>query len=111
VIAGPESNAQPELAKRLRGVRSSPIRDILALTDQPGVISFAGGLPAPELFDAVGLRESFAAVLSDSGARRRRQYSTTEGDPQLRAAVAARLTARGLPTEPRGSIQMRWSPR
>ncbi|MEA2160886.1 MAG: 2-aminoadipate transaminase, partial [Solirubrobacteraceae bacterium] len=42
---------QPEVAGRLRGVRSSPIRDILALTEQPGVISFAGGLPAPELFD------------------------------------------------------------
>jgi 2-aminoadipate transaminase len=90
----------PELARRLRGVRSSPIRDILALTEQPGVISFAGGLPAPELFDAVGLRESFAAVLSDGAAQTSLQYSTTEGNPRLRAAIAARLTDRGLPTEP-----------
>jgi 2-aminoadipate transaminase len=91
---------QPDLARRLRGVRSSPVRDILALTEQPGVISFAGGLPAPELFDAAGLRESFAAVLTDRAASRSLQYSTTEGDPRLRAAVAARLSARGLPTEP-----------
>src|ERR687895_2600311 len=86
----------PPLAVRLRGVRSSPVREILALTERPGMISFAGGLPAPELFDAPGMRAAFAAALDDAG--RSLQYSTTEGDPALRAAVAARLTARGLPT-------------
>lgn len=88
------------LAARLRDVASSPVREILALTARPGVISFAGGLPAPELFDAAGLREAFAAALSDRRAGRSLQYSTTEGDPELRAAIAARLTARGLPTGP-----------
>ena len=88
------------LAARLRGVRSSPVREILALTERPGVISFAGGLPAPELFDAPGLRDAFAAALSGAAAGRSLQYSTTEGDPALRAAVAERLTARGLPTGP-----------
>ena len=86
------------LAARLRGVRSSPVRDILALTEQPGVISFAGGLPAPELFDASGLRAAFAAVLSGPAAGRALQYSTTEGDPALRSALAARLCDRGLAT-------------
>jgi 2-aminoadipate transaminase len=90
----------PPIAGRLRGVASSPVREILALTARPGVISFAGGLPAPELFDAPGLREAFAAALADDAAGRSLQYSTTEGDPELRAAIAARLTARGLPTEP-----------
>jgi len=89
--------ALPETAARLRGVQSSPVRDILALTARPGVISFAGGLPAPELFDTAGLAEAFAAALAAGG--RTLQYSTTEGDPELRAAVAARLCARGLPTE------------
>jgi 2-aminoadipate transaminase len=60
------------------------------------VISFAGGLPAPELFDAAGTRAAFAAALEEPG--RTLQYSTTEGDAALRAAVAARLTACGLPT-------------
>jgi 2-aminoadipate transaminase len=87
------------IAARLRDVASSPVRDILALTERPGVISFAGGLPAPELFDAPGLREAFGAALSDERAGRSLQYSTTEGDPRLRAAIATRLTARGLPTE------------
>jgi 2-aminoadipate transaminase len=90
----------PPVAARLRGVRSSPVREILALTERPGVISFAGGLPAPELFDAAGLREAFAAALSDGRAGRALQYSTTEGNPDLRAAIAARLTAKGLETDP-----------
>jgi 2-aminoadipate transaminase len=88
--------ALPDTAARLRDVRSSPVRDILALTARPGVISFAGGLPAPELFDGPGLAAAFAAALEDAG--RTLQYSTTEGDPELRAAIAARLTARGLAT-------------
>src|SRR5829696_486292 len=93
-----EIAATPPLAARLRGVQSSPVRDILALTQQPGVISFAGGLPAPELFDGPGTRAAFAAALHDAVVGRTLQYSTTEGDPALRAAVAARLTVRGLPT-------------
>jgi 2-aminoadipate transaminase len=89
---------QPAVAARLRGVRSSPVREILALTARPGVISFAGGLPAPELFDGAGLSAAFADALADAG--RTLQYSTTEGDPDLRGAISTRLSARGLPTEP-----------
>ena len=74
----PDTHAPPPpAAARLAGVRSSPVRDILALTEQPGVISFAGGLPAPELFDAAGLRAAFADALSDERAGRTLQYSTT----------------------------------
>ena len=88
------------LATRLAGVASSPVRELLALVDRPGVISFAGGLPAPELFDLPGLRDAFAAALSDDAGRRSLQYAPTEGNPVLRALVAERLTRRGLPTEP-----------
>src|SRR3984957_4201656 len=86
-------------AGHVHGATSSPVRDILALTERPGVVSFAGGLPAPELFDVAGLRDAFAAVLADNCAGRTLQYSTTEGDPALRAALAQRLTARGLDSE------------
>ncbi|MEU5439028.1 PLP-dependent aminotransferase family protein [Streptomyces sp. NPDC020719] len=90
--------AVPALAARAASVGSSPVREILALTARPEVISFAGGLPAPELFDEEGIAEAFAAVLAERpGAAL--QYSTTEGDPELRAATAARLAKRGLPTE------------
>jgi 2-aminoadipate transaminase len=94
------STAPPPAAARLRDVASSPVREILALTQRPGVISFAGGLPAPELFDAPGLREAFAAALHDDRFGHTLQYSTTEGDPALRRAIAQRLGARGLPTDP-----------
>ncbi|GGV06938.1 aminotransferase [Streptomyces litmocidini] len=62
------------------------------------MISFAGGLPAPELFDIDGIRAAYDRVLTENP-RHVLQYSTTEGDPDLRAAVADRLTARGLPTD------------
>ncbi|MGW7491087.1 aminotransferase-like domain-containing protein [Streptomyces sp. NPDC054786] len=90
--------AVPGLAARAARTGSSPVREILALTARPEVISFAGGLPAPELFDAAGIAAAFQHVLAEDPMRAL-QYSTTEGDPALRAAVAARTTARGLPTE------------
>ncbi len=86
-------------AERPQGVASSPVRDLLALIDRPEVISFAGGLPAAELFDLDGLRTAFDRVLSTPAGRRHLQYAPTEGNPELRARVAARMTARGLPTE------------
>jgi len=88
----------PLPAQRLAGVASSPVRDLLALIDRPEVISFAGGLPAPELFDLDGLRAAFDRVLSTPAGRRHLQYAPTEGNADLRALVAARMTARGLPT-------------
>ncbi|MFE2736404.1 PLP-dependent aminotransferase family protein [Streptomyces sp. NPDC059349] len=89
----------PQLAARAATVTASPVREILALTARPEVISFAGGLPAPELFDTEGVSEAFRAVL-DEQPKAALQYSTTEGDPGLRTAVAARVGARGLPTTP-----------
>ncbi|GAA3462191.1 PLP-dependent aminotransferase family protein [Saccharothrix longispora] len=77
-----------------RTFTSSPVRDLLALANRPEVISFAGGLPAPDLFDVDGLRAAFDQALS----RRTLQYAPTEGDVDLRALVAARMTRRGLPT-------------
>jgi len=87
-----------DFAQRLHGVASSPVRDLLALIDRPEVISFAGGLPAPELFDLDGLRAAFDRVLSAPAGRRHLQYAPTEGNADLRALVADRMTARGLPT-------------
>ena len=93
------SSATPALAQRLRGVASSPVRDLLALLDRPQVISFAGGLPAPELFDLDGLRSAFDSVLSTDAGRRHLQYAPTEGNRDLRTLVADRMTRRGLPTD------------
>jgi DNA-binding transcriptional MocR family regulator len=80
----------------MAGVRSSPVRDILSLTERPEVISFAGGLPAPELMPAEMLADALAAVGSPTRAARSFQYSSTEGVPELRAALAARMRDRGI---------------
>ncbi len=64
---------------------ASDIREILKVTEQPSVISFAGGLPAPELFPVEALQDASARVLRQSTAV---QYSTTEGDPALRTWIA-----------------------
>ncbi|MFE7955220.1 PLP-dependent aminotransferase family protein [Streptomyces sp. NPDC057413] len=87
----------PPLAARTSTIGGSPVRDILAVTARPEVINFAGGLPAPELFDRTGIAAAFRAVLEDTPARAL-QYATTEGEPVLREALAARITGRGLPT-------------
>ncbi|MDQ2959400.1 MAG: PLP-dependent aminotransferase family protein [Actinomycetota bacterium] len=92
------SSTLPPVARRMTGVESSPVRDLLALTARPGVISFAGGLPAPELFDTEGLRAAYDRALTGPDARRNLQYSPTEGSQALRERLADRLTTRGLPT-------------
>jgi 2-aminoadipate transaminase len=89
----------PPLAARARTVGGSPVRDILAVTARPEVINFAGGLPAPELFDREGIAAAFHQVLAQVP-ERALQYSTTEGEPTLRAGLATRISTQGLPTTP-----------
>ena len=86
-----------ELAHWTNNLAPSFIREILKVTQQPGVISFAGGLPAPELFPAADLARLFAQMLSEPGAL---QYSPTEGEPVLREVLAAHLSTRGTPAQP-----------
>ncbi|HSP20108.1 MAG TPA: PLP-dependent aminotransferase family protein, partial [Myxococcaceae bacterium] len=83
-------------ARRMRGVAPSAVREILKAAERPDVLSFAGGLPAPELFPARELSEAYASVLRDSpGAAL--QYGITEGFLPLRAWLASRLRAQGIP--------------
>jgi 2-aminoadipate transaminase len=77
------------LAGRTAAVRSSAIRDLLALTQRPEVISLAGGLPAPDSFPLDAVRAAIDDVLTRAPTAAL-QYSTTEGDPALRAWIAAR---------------------
>jgi 2-aminoadipate transaminase len=71
---------------------SSVIRELLKLTEQPDIISFAGGLPAPEVFPVQEFKEACSRVLTEVGAQAL-QYSTTEGYRPLREMIA-RHTAR-----------------
>ncbi|MFF0204214.1 PLP-dependent aminotransferase family protein [Streptomyces sp. NPDC005017] len=88
----------PPLSARSSAIGGSPVRDILAVTARPEVINFAGGLPAPELFDREGIAAAFHEVLERTPAQAL-QYSTTEGEPALREALAGRITGRGLPSD------------
>lgn len=88
--------ALPGRSLRAGSAKTSPVRDLLARTERPEVISFAGGLPAPELFDLDGIRTSYDAVLGSPAVL---QYSTSEGNAVLREEVARQYTAAGLPTE------------
>ncbi|WP_128433460.1 PLP-dependent aminotransferase family protein [Streptomyces cyaneus] len=90
--------AVPPFAARTGAVGGSPVRDILAVTARPEVINFAGGLPAPELFDREGIAAAFQDVFAETPAHAL-QYSTTEGEPSLRGGLAARMSARGLVTD------------
>ncbi|SMD11370.1 2-aminoadipate transaminase [Lentzea albidocapillata] len=94
-VRNQEAPINVKFMHRTLSVASSPVRDLLALTSRPEVISFAGGLPAPELFDLDGVRAAYDLALRDRAVL---QYAPTEGDPALRDLVSARLTGRGLPT-------------
>ncbi|MCS0670141.1 PLP-dependent aminotransferase family protein [Cytobacillus firmus] len=84
-----------KFAERARFVTSSETREILKVTERPEVISFAGGLPAPELFPVDPLKDACNAVLNEEGAAAL-QYSTTEGYIPLREAICQRMKMAGI---------------
>lgn len=86
----------PQFARRMTRFQESDLTPILRLAANPEVISFAGGLPAPELFPVEDLKKVAVKVL-DANGRRALQYSATEGHLPLREKIAAR-TNRNLKT-------------
>lgn len=84
------------LSSGARSIVSSAIRDLLRVTEQPDMISFAGGLPAAEYFPADALAAAAAQVLAAS-ASRALQYGPTEGYSPLRDWLAGRMHTLGVP--------------
>ena len=85
---------------RASGSNPSAIREILKVTESPEIISFAGGLPAPELFPVAAMSRAAQVVLAEDGPAAL-QYGITEGHPALRAWVADYLQRTvGLTTSP-----------
>ena len=68
-------------------MKRSEIRELLKLTARPGIISFAGGLPAPDLFPIEDIKEMSRIVLDREG-KTALQYGPTEGDIRLREELA-----------------------
>ena len=85
------------LAHRMAGMKPSAVREILKVADHPDILSFAGGLPAPELFPVAEIAAAHAEVLATDGAAAL-QYSITEGYGPLRDWSVARLGGRGVKT-------------
>ncbi|HEX3321889.1 MAG TPA: PLP-dependent aminotransferase family protein [Terriglobales bacterium] len=86
-------------AQRTKGVKSSAIRELLKLTQQPEVISFAGGLPAPDVFPIERFREACAKVLKDQG-KLALQYGASEGYEPLREMIARHTSRYGIKAGP-----------
>lgn len=93
MIATPTQPAS--FAHRMDSLEVSTVREILKVTETPEVISFAGGLPAPELFPTQEIAQAFYKVIAEDG-RAALQYSTSEGYAPLRQVIAARMQAKGI---------------
>ena len=83
----------------MRQLRPSTIREILKVTAQPDIISFAGGLPAPELFPVDEVRAAANSVLAQNGPEAL-QYGPSEGFMPLREWIAEEVRQRGIATNP-----------
>lgn len=90
------------LARRAETMNPSAIREILKVTERPGILNFAGGLPAPETFPVEAMRAACDAVLAEGSpvARASLQYASSEGLPELRAWVAAEMARHGARISP-----------
>lgn len=86
-------------AQRTQRMKGSAIRELLKLVEQPGVISFAGGMPAPEVFPVEEVLEACQIVLRDHGAQAL-QYGSTEGYKPLREMIARHSVRSGVQVSP-----------
>ena len=85
-----KANTPWTLAARAEKMNPSVIREILKVTEKPGIISFAGGLPSPKTFPVSAFREACDKVLREDG-HAALQYAASEGYAPLREMVAAML--------------------
>jgi DNA-binding transcriptional MocR family regulator len=84
-------------SQRMSRVRASEIRELLKLLDQPDILSFAGGIPDPELFPAARIQAGYDAILADPAlSRQALQYSVSEGYLPLRRWIAERMAMNGV---------------
>ena len=91
---------QEIFATRANRMKASEIRELLKLLDQPDIISFAGGIPDPDLFPKTAFQDAFAEALNGPMAAQGLQYSTSEGHKPLRVWIAAQMQAIGIPATP-----------
>ena len=86
-------------AQRIKNVQSSTIRELLKITQKPEIISFAGGLPAPDVFPLDRFQEACRRVLEANG-HQALQYSASEGYEPLREMIARHISRYGIKARP-----------
>lgn len=84
-------------ATRNHRMKASEIRELLKLLDQPDIISFAGGIPDPDLFPAQAFQEAFSAALTPENQATALQYSVSEGYGPLRDWIVGEMGRLGIP--------------
>ncbi|NNB88239.1 PLP-dependent aminotransferase family protein [Corallococcus exiguus] len=82
------------LSQRMSRMKTSAVREILKIAERPDILSFAGGLPAPELFPLDAIAKAFEETFAREG-RPALQYSTTEGFAPLREWISSHLARKG----------------
>jgi DNA-binding transcriptional MocR family regulator len=88
---------EPAYARRAERMNASEIRELLKLLEQPGIISFAGGIPDPALFPVQAAATAYAEALAGAGnAMMALQYSVSEGYGPLREWIADYMASRGV---------------
>ena len=95
MTASAPNTALWQMARRTERMNPSVIREILKVTERPGIVSLAGGLPSPDTFPVEAMREACARVLRDNP-REALQYASSEGFAPLREWVAAHMGAQGV---------------
>ncbi len=88
-------NYDPFFSHNAKAMKRSEIRELLKLTARPGIISFAGGLPAPDLFPVEEIKEMARVVMEREG-KTALQYGPTEGDTRLREELAKMMQKDGV---------------
>jgi 2-aminoadipate transaminase len=86
-------------AQRTQRMKSSAIRELLKLTEKPDIISFGGGMPAPDVFPVEAFAEACQRVLTDQGAKAL-QYGATEGYLPFREMIARHTARYGIGVNP-----------
>ena len=87
-------------ADRMANIKASDIRELLKIAARPDIISFAGGLPAPELFPVEDMKTALDAVMTEQG-RVAMQYGPTDGNLRLREQICERVAAKNnIHTDP-----------
>src|SRR5215467_7477778 len=99
------SDWEPAYERRAERMKASDIWELLKLLEQPGIISFAGGIPDPALFPAQAAATAYAVALaSEANAAMALQYSVSEGYGPLREWIAHYMASRGVQASPENIV-------